>query len=114
MIIPILLLLSIGSASLFYTSFIMEYISDTISIKTQFTISIFSCILLLLDNWNLLQDLETVKPLENQEHIQIIGSQAIELQRNKMIIYELTKIKEHIIKPKNEKQFIKRHFSSSF
>jgi len=113
MFIPVLLLLTIGASSFVYTSYVMSFISNIVSVETHSTILIFSCVLLLLDNFTLLHDLQNSKSIDNQEHIQIIGNQAIELQKSKIIIYNLTKIKEHqIIKPKE--RLLKKHFSSTF
>jgi len=113
MFIPVLLLLTIGASSYIYTSYVMQFISNIVSVETQSIILIFSCVLLLLDNLTLLHDLQSIKPVDNQEHVQIIGNQAIELQKSKIIIYNLTKINEHqIINPKE--RLLKKHFSSTF
>ena len=121
MFIPVFLLLTIGASSYVYTSYVMPIISNIVSVETQSIILIFSCILLLLDNFTLLHDLQNIKPIYNQEHIQIIGSQAIELQKSKVIIYNLTKIQEHkFIYPKEKypicfsKKLTSKHFSSTF
>ena len=121
MFIPVFLLLTIGASSYVYTSYVMPFISNIVSVDTQSMILIFSCILLLLDNFTLVHDLQNIKPIYNQEHIQIIGSQAIELQKNKVIIYNLTKIQEHqFIYPKEKhpicfsKKLTSKHFSSTF
>ena len=106
-ILPILILISIGVSSYIYTSYIMDYVSNIVSRETQASFLIFTCILLLLDNWSLLKEIQNFKPIDNQEHIKIIGSQAIELQRDKMIIYELIKIKEHIIEPHQKRKIFK-------
>ena len=113
-ILPILILISIGVSSYIYTSYIMDYVSNIVSRENQASFLIFTCILLLLDNWSLLKEIQNFKPIDNQEHIKIIGSQAIELQRDKMIIYELIKIKEHIIEPQQKRKIFKKHFSSTF
>ena len=83
MFIPVLLLLTIGASSYVYTSYVMPIISNIVSVETQSIILIFSCILLLLDNFTLLHDLQNITPVDNPEHIHIIGSQAIELQKAK-------------------------------
>ena len=72
---------------------IYEYLLDNeiyiifISIETQLFISILVSILLFLDNFSLVYDLNNIKPVGNPEHITIIGSQAIELQKksNKLL-----------------------------
>ena len=122
MFIPVLLLLTIGASSYIYTSYVMPFISNIVSVETQSMILIFSCILLLLDNFTLVHDLQNIKPIYNQEHIQIIGSQAIELQKSKIIIYNLTKIQEHkFVYPKekhpicfSKDKLLSKHFSSTF
>ena len=79
------------------------YIIFYIKRNTNIYISILVSILLFLDNFNLVYDLNNIKPVGNPEHITIIGHQAIELQKNKMIIYKLTKINEQpIIKHSNK------------
>ena len=83
----------------------MKYISNCISIETQKFIIMFFLILVFIDNFSLLYGLQNIKPINNQEHIRIIGSQAIELQKNKMIIYKLSKL--------NEKQIIKNNNNNS-
>ena len=60
-------------------------------------------------------DLNNIKPVGNPEHITIIGHQAIELQKYKMIIYKLTKINEQpIIKHSNKFQLSNRNFNIKF
>jgi hypothetical protein len=63
--------------------------------------------LLITNNIKIYNDIQNFKPFNNPEHIHIIGDQAIELQKSKIIIYNLTKIKEHEIKQvKKENLFI--------
>ena len=80
-------LLTIGILTYIYTYWLMKYILYFISIETQVFISIFVSILILFDNFNLVYDLNNIKPVGNPEHITIIGSQAIELQKksNKLL-----------------------------
>ena len=63
MFIPVLLLLTIGASSYIYSSYVMPFISNIVSVETQSMILIFSCILLLLDNFTLLHDLQNIKLL---------------------------------------------------
>ena len=51
-----------------------------------------------MENLSFVYDLNNIKLINNPEHIRLIGSQAIEIQKNKIIIYRLTKL--------NEKQII--------
>ena len=74
----------------------------------------FFSILVFIDNFSLLYDLQNIKPIKNQEHIRIIGSQAIELQKNKMIVYKLTKLNEQQIIKHHNKKFLDRDFNKSF
>ena len=58
--------------------------------------------------------MNSIKTIDENENIKIIGNQAIEIQKNKMIIYKLTKLNEQqIIKPHNKK-FLDRNFNRSF
>ena len=114
MIIQVILLCSIGLLSFLYTSYVIPSVSNIIPVATHYMFLSFSCILLLIDNFSLMNDIQNFKPFDNPEHIHIIGHQAIELQKSKIIIYNLTKIKEQQIKPINEKKLLKRFFSSTF
>ena len=106
---------TIGTLSYIYTYWLMKYISFFISIETQTYILIFFSILAFIDNLGLAYDLNNIKPVNNQEHISIIGNQAIELQKNKMIIYKLTKLNEQsILKHPNKIKLCHRNFNRSF
>ena len=71
-------------------------------------------ILVFIDNLSLIYDLQNKKPIINYEHIKIIGVQALEIQKNKTIIYKLSKINDNqIIKPHNKKLY-NRNFNKSF
>ena len=73
-----------------------------------FSISVF------IDNLSLVYELQNIKPINNYEHIKIIGVQALEIQKNKTIIYKLSKIIENqTIKPHNKKLY-NRKFNKSF
>jgi len=106
---------TIGTLSYIYTYWLMKYISFFISIETQTYILIFFSIITFIDNLGLAYDLNNIKPVNNPEHISIIGNQAIELQKNKMIIYKLTKINEQpILKHPNKIKLYDRNFNRSF
>jgi hypothetical protein len=114
MIIEVILLFCVGLTSFLYTSYVIPSVSNIIPVDIHYMFLSFSCIILLIDNFSLMNDIQNFKPFDNPEHIHIIGDQAIELQKSKIIIYNLTKIKEHQIKPINEKKLLKRFFSSTF
>ena len=114
MIIEVILLFCVGLTSFLYTSYIIPSVSNIIPVDIHYMFLSFSCIILLIDNFSLMNDIQNFKPFDNPEHIHIIGDQAIELQKSKIIIYNLTKIKKHQIKPINEKKLLKRFFSSTF
>ena len=70
----------IGVLSYLYTYYIIKIISNIISLEIQiFTIMFFS-ILLFIDNFSLVYDLQNINRIDNQEHIRIIWNQAIEIQ----------------------------------
>ena len=93
----------------------MKYISFFISIETQTYILIFFSIITFIDNLGLAYDLNNIKPFNNPEDISIIENQAIEIQKNKMIIYKLTKLNEQpILKHPNKIKLCDRHFNRSF
>ena len=102
---------TIGTLSYIYPSWLMKYISFFISIETQTYILIFFSIITFIDNLGLAYDINNIKPVNNQEHISVIGNQAIELQKNKMIIYKLTKLnKQPILKHPNKIKLYDRSF----
>ena len=81
--------------------------------KVQSFILVFCTIIVFLDNYSLVYDLNSIKTIDENENIKIIGNQAIEIQK-KMIIYKLTKLNEQqIIKPHNKK-ILSRNFNRSF
>jgi len=104
----------IGLLSYVYSYYLMNFISNFISMKVQSFILVFCTIIVFLDNFSLVYDLNSIKTIDENENIKIIGNQAIEIQKNKMIIYKLTKLNEQqIIKPHNKK-FLDRNFNRSF
>jgi hypothetical protein len=109
MFLAIILLISLGISSFIYSSFIMQFISNIISVETQSMILMFSCILLLLDNFSLFHDLNTNNinnTTDNNVYIKVLLNQTIELQKNKLLIEKLTK--------QYEKKQLSKSFSSSF
>ena len=114
MIMQIVLLFGIGLTSFLYTSYVIPSVSNMIPVEIHYMLLSFSSILLLIDNFSLMNDIQNFKPFNNPEHIHIIGDQAIELQKSKIIIYNLTKIKEHEIKQVKKENLLKKHFSSTF
>ena len=85
MIIQVILLCSIGLLSFLYTSYAIPSVSNIIPVSTHYMFLSFSCILLLIDNFSLMNDIQNFKPFDNPEHIHIIGDQAIELQKVKLL-----------------------------
>ena len=67
-----------------------------------------------MENLNLVYDLNNIKQVNNPEHIRLIGSQAIEIQKNKIIIYRLTKLNEKQIIIPYRKKLLNRNFNKSF
>ena len=110
----ITLLIGLGVLSFLYSSFVMKFISNIVSIETQSMILMFSCILLLLDNFSLFNDLNNENKLDDNEYIKIILNQTIELQKNKLLICKLTNENErqNTVKVSNKK--LSKSFSSSF
>ena len=105
---------AIGLLSYVYSYYLMNFISNFMSMKVQSFILVFCTIIVFLDDFSLVYDLNSIKTIDENENIKIIGNQAIEIQKNKMIIYKLTKLNEQqIIKPHNKK-FLDRNFNRSF
>ena len=67
-----------------------------------------------MENLSLVYDLKNIKPVNNLEHIRLIGSQAIEIQKNKIKIYRLTKLNEKQIIIPYRKKLLNRNFNKSF
>ena len=91
------------------------YIIFYINRNSNIYILIFFSIITFIDNLGLAYDINNIKPVSNPEHISIIGNQAIEIQKNKMIIYKLTKLNEQpIIKHPNKLKLCNKFFNKSF
>jgi len=97
MIIEIILLLIIGLTSYFYTSYIVPMASFIVPVEQHYMILCFSCILLFIDNITLVSDLQN--KTTNTNDLQIVGDQVIELSGNKLIVYNITKIKDEPVTP---------------
>jgi hypothetical protein len=100
MIIEIFLLLSIGLTSYFYTSYVIPFVSFIIPLKKHYIILCFTCILLIIDNISLFNDLQNKnKNIADKNELQIVGDQVYELTNNKVIVYNIIKIKDEPITP---------------
>jgi hypothetical protein len=97
MIIEILLLLNIGLTSYLYTSYLIPLAAFIMPIEQHYMIMCFSCILLIIDNVSLFNDLQNKNKINND--LQIVGDQVFELTENKVIVYNITKIKDEPITP---------------
>jgi uncharacterized membrane protein len=109
-----LLLLSIVFIlSWIYKTYFINIVSNIISMQTQCMILMFISILTQLDNITLYYDLNSKNDIceENDFYIKVIGNQAIQLEKNKIIIYNLIKINEINIETNNQKRLKK---SNSF
>jgi len=94
MIIEIFLLLSIGLTSYLYTSYLIPLAAFIMPIEQHYMIICLSCILLIIDNVSLFNDLQN-----KNTNLQIVGDQVFELTDNKVIVYNITKIKDEPITP---------------
>jgi len=100
MIIEIFLLLSIGLTSYFYTSYVIPFVSFIIPLEQHYIILCFTCILLIINNISLFNDLQNKnKTIADKNDLQIVGDQVYELTNNKVIVYNITKIKDEPITP---------------
>jgi len=97
MIIEILLLLNIGLTSYLYTSYLIPQAAFIMPIEQHYMIMCFSCILLIIDNVSLFNDLQNKNKINT--NLQIVGDQVFELTENKVIVYNITKIKSEPITP---------------
>lgn len=91
-----ILLITIIMTSWIYKTYFANIISDIISLESQCMIMMFISIITQLDNLALYYDLNNKNSLvyNSNYYINIIDSQAIQLERNKLIIYNLKKINE--------------------
>lgn len=112
-----LILLFIATLSYVCSYCMFVYISCFVPVQLQISLVMFCTILVFIDNFSLLQDLHaaTNKSVDNPEHIRIIGRQAVEIQKNKMIIYKLCKLNERpIVKHPHTKSWSDKCFNKSF
>jgi len=92
----LLLLSIIFILSWIYKTYVINIVSNIISIPSQCMILMFISILTQLDNITLYYDLKSKNDSrdENDYYIKVIGNQAIQLEKNKIIIYNLIKIND--------------------
>ena len=92
----LLLISSILVTSWIYKVYFATIISNIISLQSQCMILMFISILTQLDNISLYYDLNSKNDIceENDYYIKVIGDQAIQLEKNKIIIYNLIKFNE--------------------
>ena len=64
--------LNIGLVSYFYTYCFMKYISDFIYVETQIFAIMFFSILVFIDHFTLLYDLQNIKPINHPESIFVL------------------------------------------
>jgi hypothetical protein len=90
------LLLIILTASWIYKTYFANILSNIISLESQCMIMMFVSIITQLDNLALYYDLNNINKIVNntEYYIKIIDNQAIQLEKNKIIIYNLKKINE--------------------
>jgi hypothetical protein len=95
MIIEIIFLMNIGMTSYLYTSYLIPLAAFIMPIEQHYMFMCFICILLIIDNVSLFNDLQN----KNNTNLQIVGDQVFELTDNKVIVYNITKIKNEPITP---------------
>ena len=107
-----ILLITILMASWIYKTYFANIISNIISLESQCMIMMFISIITQLDNLALYYDLNNKNSLvyNSNYYINIIDNQAIQLERNKIIIYNLKKINEINI---NNKMVLHRRLKPS-
>jgi hypothetical protein len=101
----LLLLLIIFILSWIYKTYLINILDNVISIQTQCMALMFISIITQLDNITLYYDLNNKNDIyqENDFYIKIIGNQAIQLEKNKIIIYNLIKFNEINIENTNKR-----------
>jgi hypothetical protein len=97
MIIEIIFLMNIGMTSYLYTSYLIPLAAFIMPIEQHYMIMCFICILLIIDNVSLFNDLQNKN--NTNTNLQIVGDQVFELTDNKVIVYNITKIKNEPITP---------------
>jgi hypothetical protein len=90
------LLIFVFILSWIYKTYFVNLIENIISMQSQCMALMFVAIIIQLDNIILYYDLNNKKTIldENDYYIKIIGNQAIQLEKNKIIIYNLIKFNE--------------------
>ena len=97
------LLIFIFILSWIYKTYFINIISNLISIQYQCMGLMFIAIITQLDNITLYYDLNNKNDIyeENDFYVKVIGNQAIQLEKNKIIIYNLIKFNEISIENDN-------------
>jgi hypothetical protein len=90
------LLIFVFILSWIYKTYFVNLIENIISIQSQCMTLMFVAIITQLDNITLYYDLNNKNDIceENDFYIKVIGNQAIQLEKNKIIIYNLIKFNE--------------------
>jgi hypothetical protein len=86
-----------------YKTYFIDIISNIVSIESQCMGLLFIAIITQLDNIILYYDLNNKNTIceQNDYYIKVIGNQAIQLEKNKIIIYNLIKFNEINIETTN-------------
>jgi len=97
------LLIFVFILSWIYKTYFIDIISNVISIQSQCMGLLFIAIITQLDNITLYYDLNNKNTIceQNDYYIKVIGNQAIQLEKNKIIIYNLIKFNEINIETTN-------------
>jgi hypothetical protein len=90
------LLIFVFILSWIYKTYFVNLIENIISIQSQCMTLMFVAIITQLDNITLYYDLNNKNDIceEKDFYIKVIGNQAIQLEKNKIIIYNLIKFNE--------------------
>jgi hypothetical protein len=90
------LLIFVFILSWIYKTYFVNLIENIISMQSQCMVLMFAAIITQLDNITLYYDLNNKNNIceENDFYIKVIGNQAIQLEKNKIIIYNLIKFNE--------------------
>ena len=93
-----------------YKTYFIDIISNIVSIESQCMGLLFIAIITQLDNIILYYDLNNKNIIceQNDYYIKVIGNQAIQLEKNKIIIYNLIKFNEINIETMNNQNIENR------
>ena len=102
------LLLFIFIITWIYKTYFIDIISNIVSIESQCMGLLFIAIITQLDNIILYYDLNNKNTIceQNDYYIKVIGNQAIQLEKNKIVIYNLIKFKEINIEKNDDDSLI--------